>query len=73
MVIESQLALISLISIFPDGFLAFLRISCSSRDIRGVGDSAVGTTSVFVLGDSEVSTPSISTNLWFKIGLVVNV
>ena len=61
-------------SIFPDvtsRFLEFLRIARSSRDFRGVVDSAVGSpttsvggssvgTSSFVMGNSAVGTTSSS-------------
>ena len=57
----------------PNRFLAFLRISHSSRDVCWVGDSAVGTTSILAVGDSAVGTPSFSANLWSKIGLARNV
>ena len=53
----------------PSRFLALLRIARSSWDFRGVGDSAVGSTttsvgdssvgtSLFLTGDSAVSTTS---------------
>ena len=58
-------------SIFPNGFLAFQRIACSSQDVCGVGDSEVGTISILAVGDSSVGTPSFSTNLWYKIGLAI--
>ena len=60
-------------SIRPDGFLTFLRIDRSSRDVHRVGDSPVGTTFILAVGDPAVGTPSFSTNLWSKIGLVGNV
>ena len=60
-------------AICPNRFLVFLRIDRSSRDVCGVGDSAVGTTSILAVGDSSVGTTSFSTNLWSKIGLVVNI
>ena len=60
-------------AMFPDGFLAFLQISSSSRDVRLFGDSAVGTTYILSTGDSSVGTPSFSANVWSKIGLAINV
>ena len=50
-------------AICPDAisrFLAFLRIACLSRDFRGVGDSAFGTTNTSV-GYLSVGTPSFVT------------
>ena len=55
----------------PDGFLAFLRIYCYSRDVRWVGDLAVGTTSILAACDSSVGTPSFSANIWSKMGLAM--
>ena len=60
-------------AICPDGFLAFLRISRFSRDVRGMGDSEFGKTSILALGDSAAGTPSFSANIWSKIGLARNV
>ena len=56
-----------------DDFPAFLWIYRLSRDVRWVGDSAVGTTSILSVGDSAVGTTSFSANLWSKVGLVENV
>ena len=60
-------------SMCPNGFLAFLHISRSSQDVRLFVNSAVGTPSIFAAGDSLVGTPSLSENLWSKIGLAINV
>ena len=50
-------------SMCPDGFLAFLLIARLSRDVLWVGDSAVGTTSILEVGNSEIGSPSFSANL----------